>query len=368
MGSVFQKSPNNWAFRYELPGTTQAKRKQKYLSGFPTKKEAEKVLAQINAKLARGEYSTTSNITVAELLDIWLSDHVATELAPKSQVFYDNYVRLYLKPNLGHYKLTELKPNHITSFYSDLFKDGKSADLVNKCHRTLRAALYQAYRWEYTDKKIIDRVKAPAVSRPAPTFWDEYEITEGIKYFSGHSIEFHVIVALNLGLRQGEICGLKEEDINYKNKTIQIRRVVQLINGTVITKPPKTKKSMRLLPLSDSMIKVFKERSKWIRENRLFFGAAYNKDWLGFFSVDNNGDIIHDRYVCNRFRGMMKRCSLPKVTFHDLRHSCASWLLHKGATIKDIQEILGHTNMSTTSDIYSHVVMDTKRELMNKLM
>lgn len=367
MGRVFKKNDGTWGIRYDLPESTRENRKQKQISGFKSEREAKKALTKIEAKILNGTYFTDNKITVEQMLDIWMKDHVRLNLAPKTILFYENYVDVYLKPYLGYIKLSELKPNHITAFYSTLTKEGKSQGILNKCHRTLRACLYSAYNWEYTDKKVIDKVKAPNLERKIHSFWDEDTIKQGIKYFENHAIEFHVIVALNLGLRQGEICGLMEKDIDFKNKTLTITRSLQKVKGEINIKKPKTESSKRILPLSDYMITIFRNRSRWIKKNILFFGEDYNKKWTGFFSVTEKGDIIDDQKVCGYFRRALKKSNLPKVTFHDLRHSCASWLLFKGASMKDIQEILGHSNMSTTADIYSHVTLDKKREFLNKL-
>lgn len=368
MGSIIKRQ-KGWGIKYDLPESTREDRKQKTISGFKTKRDAEKTLAQIEAKIATGNYFTTNNMTVGQMLDMWMTDHVELTLAPKTILFYKNYIDIYLKKYLGDIKLHDLKANHVTSFYNKLKKDNKSNGVINKCHKTLRAALYQAYRWEYTDKKIMDKVTPPRVDKVLPSFWDEKEIKLGLEYFKEHALLFHIKVALNLGLRQGEVCGLKEDDIDYENKTITISRVIQFVNNEVITKSPKTESSNRILPLSHYMINEFQQRSEWIQDNMTFMKDKYNTDWFGYFSVDETGNIIHDRKVSSRFRKAMNRkdCDLKKITFHDLRHSCASWLLFKGAGMKDIQEILGHSSMRTTSDIYSHVTLGQKRDFLNKL-
>jgi integrase len=214
----------------------------------------------------------------------------------------------------------------------------------------------------------MDKVVCPNYIKKQPSFWDLKEAKEGIKFFNTTAIGFHVAVALNLGLRLGEVCGLKECDIDYNKKVLNIARAVQRNRKVkTIVKIPKTETSIRTLPLPDDMIKLFKARSKWIKLNMLQFGAAYSHEWDGFFSVDELGVILHDQSVGSRYRRLIKKSDLRKITFHDLRHSCASLLLDSGVDMKTIQEILGHADFSTTANIYSHVTNSKKLDALNNI-
>jgi len=371
MGSVFKKG-DFWAIRYDLPESTREKRKRKQLTGFLTEKDAKDHLTLMEAEMIKGTYFNHTKITLNELLDIWMRDHVRATLALKTYEYYDNQVRVYLKPYIGHLKISDIKVNHITAFYAKLAKDNVSKGTTAKCHETLRAALNKAYEWEYTNSKIMDRVKPPKVEKNEQSFWDEKMIEKGLKYFKDSNVLFHMIVSINLGMRQGEICGLRETQINYKTKVLTVNRAVQKIKGEVFTKEPKNEPSKRKIPLTDDMVDVFKKRSKWIMENKIKYGEKYNHSWDGYFSVNEFGDIMPDTYISSTFKNTRNRLmkiypDLEYVTFHDLRHSCASWLLSKGVDMKTIQEILGHSSMSTTADIYAHVNVDKKREALEKL-
>jgi len=180
---------------------------------------------------------------------------------------------------------------------------------------------------------------------------------------------------------------LREVDIDYTNKTLFVQQAIQrvknaeeykdmsgviAVNGNVVTKDVKNDSSNRVIPLTDEMVSVFRKRSLWIKECKVRYGSKYDHDWDGYFSVNEFGRIMDDKYVCDSFRSYRERVlekhkDIDRVTFHDLRHSCASWLLFKGVPMKVIQEILGHSSMTVTSDVYTHVSVDKKREALEKL-
>lgn len=368
MGSVSKnKRTGEYLIRYDAPGSTKENRKQKQITGFKKESEARQALIKIEASILTGTYVNVSSMTVSEMLDTWMKDHVRASLAPKTYLFYENYVEVYLKPNLGHYKVKDIRANNIIAFYKSLEDSGKTKGVIGKCHVALRSAFYQAYKWDLIDNKIMDKVSKPKSDPVTHDFWEYEDIQKGLLYFKGHPIEFHVNMALNLGLRQGEVCALKESDIDFKAKVLKVSRAIQIVNKEVVVKVPKTQSSNRELPLSDSIVKLLKQRIKWIKENQLYAGPAYNNEWNGYLSVDELGNILCDQRVSGYFRRAIKKSDLKKITFHDLRHSCASYLLSCGVSLKDIQEILGHSDFSTTANIYAHVTLDNKRKALNQI-
>lgn len=384
MGSVFQnKKTKEWSIRYDLPGSTRTQRKQKQITGFRTEKEAGDNLILIEAKIIKGEYTIDNGMTVSDMLDMWIEDHVMANLKPKTYLFYKNYVDIYLKPNLGQLKLSKIKPTDIATFYKKMKDDKKTNGVINKCHVTLRSAFYQAFKWDLIERKIMDKVTAPKLEKVTPSYWDSEMIEIGLKEFKSTSIYFHVFVAVNMGLREGEICGIREIDIDLTRKTLHVNQAVQRIKnaklyadmtgvkeikGDIVVKDTKNESSDRVLPLTKEMVQFFKSHIQQTKKNKLLFGEDYNKDWEGYLSVDPDGSLIDDICVSKRFKGLIvRRPHLQKVTFHDLRHTCASWLLDRGVDLKTIQTILGHSVLSTTADIYAHVKIDKKREAFEKL-
>jgi len=175
-----------------------------------------------------------------------------------------------------------------------------------------------------------------------------------------------VRVAAYYGFRRSELIGIKWSAIDFENKVISISHKVLTVEGIVyLSDTLKTTSSHRKLPLLPEIEKLLLDRKEEIEDNKLMYGRSYNKKYLDYVFVDDIGDIIKPDYVSNKFRELLKENNLKHIRFHDLRHSCASLLVASGVPMKNIQEWLGHSNFSTTADIYSHLDFSAKIESAN---
>lgn len=368
MGVIKQK--NGYAFRIDVPSTT-GKRTQKYMSGFSSEKEAYAAMIELQHLIHSGNFQTPSTITVTSFIEIWLEDHV-TSLTPKTYRFYNNLYKNYIQNYFNDVKLADLRANHINRFYKHLSDTTTlSSNSIHHIHKTLRTSFNYAVKWDYIDQNPINKVTAPKHVKPQLKYWDHEQISNAIDRLNGNPISWHMKIALLLGLRQGEICALNESDFNFKRHVLTISNTLQYMDKGVVIKAPKTEKSARTIPLSSEVEHLVLERIKEIKENRMLYGPKYNSEWIGYLSVFENGNLITDLYVSKKWSKIMKTinidpitgteynpsnpCYLPPIRFHDLRHSCASWLLFNGVNLKAIQEILGHSSFSVTSDIYAHL-------------
>jgi integrase len=366
MGSVF-KLETSWGIRYEEPGSGRSARKRKQLSGFPTRALAKKALTEIENKINSNAYSTKDNITLSSFFEIWLEDHVKSNLAPKTYLYYSGLFENHIKGYFKLVSLKELKANNINAFYKYLKDKGLSNDISFKCHKTLRACLNMAYKWDYISTQVMHKVTSPKEPETTVQFWEPDTIKYALDVLKGSSVYFHIFVALHLGLRLGEVCALTYTDIDFDKKVLNISKTLQYLNGEVLIKSPKTKTSKRCIPLTENMIQFFRNEMIRQKENQISLGSKYNKEYLSYFSVFDDGTIKNDSYVTKRFKKDIKETDLPLIKFHDMRHSCASWLLYNGVDLKIIQEILGHASFSTTADLYSHIVQEKKKEALENL-
>lgn len=249
--------------------------------------------------------------------------------------------------------------------------------------KPLRAALNFAVKWDYIDLNPIQKATPPKLVKTKLNFWDPAQIVMATERLNGQTITFHMKMALLLGLRQGEICALRESDFDFKQHTLTVNHTLQYLNKEILLKAPKTDKSIRTIPLSFEVEQLVLEQIRLIKENRVLYGPKYNSDWLGHLSVFETGDIITDAYVSKKWTKLMGSINtdsvsgkehapgsdlfLPPIRFHDLRHSCASWLLFNGIDLKRIQEILGHSSFSVTSDTYAHLTSNQLRDGLSSL-
>jgi len=345
------------------------KRKQKWYSGYKTKKEARIALEQMLADIQRGEYVNPSNITLAQYLDEWLEDSKKPVLAPKTYELYEAIIRLYFKPLLGGRELSKLTPSILQRYYTYLREETDlSNTTINYHHKLLRQALDHAVKWLYITKNPCDVMDAPKKNKPEMKAWSVADAQKAQKIFKDAPIYLHVMLAIYTGMRKGEICALRWIDIDFANATCVIRRTAQRVSRKLIFKEPKSEKSARLVVLQQNIIDILKQEKKKQAENRLLMGGSYITEFEGHISVREDGHYIEPGYVSKKFQKILaKNTELPKIRFHDLRHTNASIMLASGIDMKTISERLGHSQIGITMNLYAHVSVEMQRKAVKKL-
>lgn len=381
MASIM-KYGDGYAIRMNVPDGS-GKRSQKFISGFPDRIAAKAAVSQLEAEVTSGTYKAPCELSVADFAAIWLSDHVS-QLTPKTQEHYEHTVS-YITKHLGKIMLEDLRANQIERMYRDLRATKRlHENTIQHIHKTLRSMINTAIRWDYIESSPIPKVLAPKKKKPQLDYWEVSDIQRGLTAMANTTILYHVKLSLFTGLRLGEVCGLREEDINFSHGYFTVNRTMQAIGGEVIVKDPKTEKSRRRIPMNADVTALFRSRLQDIRENRMRYRDKYDEAWLGYLSVFETGEIQTDQYVGRKWRKLMKSLNedpntgrqyepfdplyLKPIRFHDLRHSCASWLLFIGADLKEIQEILGHSSFSVTADLYAHLCDKVIRKTMDKMV
>lgn len=231
---------------------------------------------------------------------------------------------------------------------------------------------YGSYRrWKYAvkieliDSNPADKVERPKKDRFVGSFYDSDEVQRLFEAAKGTKLEIPIFLGAFYGLRRSEALGLKWNAIDFQNNTITIRHTVTscTIDGKrvqVAQDTTKTKSSMRTLPL----VPVFKEKLLTLKEQqkeyRRVCGRCYDKRYLDYICVDEMGTLVSPQYLTTAFPKLLKRNGLRHIRYHDLRHSCASLLLANGVPMKQIQEWLGHSDFSTTANVYAHLDYNSK--------
>ena len=286
---------------------------------------------------------------------------------------YDSYERTILNRIIPYFNkrypkllLQELTPKQIQDYYTyELDVCKVSPNTVIHRHANLRKALQYAFRTGLLDNNPADRVQRPRKERYQAHPYNGEELEVLFEKVKGTNLELGVILAAFYGLRRSEICGLKWDAIDFHRKTITIRHTVTQVKVgdemKLIQKDrTKTKSSHRTLPL----VKPFENLLLAIRDkqdaNRRICGNCYCRDYLDYVYVNEMGELIKPNYLTQAFPDFLERHGLRRIRFHDLRHSCASLLYANGVALKDIQEWLGHSDISTTSNIYTHLDYSSK--------
>ncbi len=364
MRGHIRKRGSTYSIVVDIGNDENGKRKQKWYSGYKTKKEAEKALADIIAKIEKGEYFEPEKMSLATYLDYWLETYAKTNVAPSTYKRYAEFAA-HVKADIGRIMLPKLKPAHIQSFYSVLLERGLSKSTVLKVHRMLHLALKHAVNWQIIISNPTDAVTPPRPDKVEMHVWDVETANKFLHDIGDTSIYIPVLLALQTGMRAGEICGLKWEDVNLKQGTLTVKQTLQRINGVLTVKDTKTAKSKRTIALMDYTVQALKEHKKKQNETKLMVGQTYKDQ--GFVCTWDDGRPYDPHYVGEKFTELVYKLNYPQIRFHDLRHTHATMLLQQGVNPKIVSERLGHSQVSITLDTYSHVLPNMQKEAITKL-
>jgi len=266
--------------------------------------------------------------------------------------------------------LTDFSPQHLESFYIFLRKKNLSGNTLLHYHACVRKALSHALKTGLVPENIADKVDRPKKDKYIAGFYDREELNKLFDLSRGDPLELLIYVTAFYGLRKSEALGLKWEVVDFKNKTVTIKHKVTsaMVDGktTIIAKDKlKTKSSNRTLPLLPQVEeRLLAERARQ-KHNKKLCRKSYEDS--GYIFVNDLGELIRPNYVTQHFSILLTNKGLRKIRFHDLRHSCASLLLSLGIPMKQIQDWLGHSNFSTTADLYAHLDYSSKQDSGNAI-
>lgn len=352
-GSVyFRKSDKKWVASITLEN---GKRKVVYAS---TQQEAIKKRNALIQEQERGKIVTKPSQTVAQYLEYWL-DVYKQSIRPRSYERYEQIVRLHLVPTIGKTRLDKLLPQQVQSLYAQKQKEGLSANTVLTIHNMLHRALKSAVRWGLVSQNACDNVEVP---RKAPYQIHPLTLAQTLILLDtvrGHKHEALFVLAVATGMRRGELAGLKWQDVDLEQGVLHINRslvrVPTRMGSGYMEAEPKTEKSRRSIPLPGFALEAL--QAHWQKQQRIKKEAGefwQEHDYVFCTPLGEHINPGHD--MLDEFKSILKRAGLPNVRFHDLRHGAATLLLGMGTHPKIVQEWLGHHDIGTTMDTYSHVL------------
>lgn len=334
-----------------------------------TKRDAERELARLVNEVQTGTYVPPSRLTVAAYLDTWTEEYARSQVSAKTLERYEEIVRCHLAPALGHHLLDDLKPIHIQAYYTRALRAGRRdgrgglAPLtVRHHHRVLCQALEQAVRWQFLVRNPANGVQAPRVQRRAPEVLDEKQTAQLLRAVHDSTLLVPVTLAATTGLRRGEILALQWRDIDFSAGSLRVRRTLEETRLGRRFKEPKSAKSRRVVSLPTLTLDALRSHRAEQARIRLMVGPAYADHDL-VCPRAHDGEPLAPRSLTHAFTLLMRRLpDLPRIRFHDLRHSHASHLLRQNVHPKIVSERLGHAAIGITRDVYSHVLPGLQEE------
>jgi integrase len=302
-----------------------------------------------------GLFFDADNLKVGEYLERWLVDSVLDTVRPTTYERYEQIVRIHVRPALGGVKLKNLTPAHVRGLYREKLQAGLSPRTVQYIHVTLHKALNQAEQDGLIPRNATEAVRPPQVRKEEIRPLTAEQVEMLFEAVRDDRLESLYILAVHTGLRQGELLGLKWEEVDLEAGTLQVRRTLTTAKGGPVLRAPKTKASRRTVKLSPTALEAL--RSHLERQLREIDQAGDLWRENGLIFASESGEPLDRRYITtHHFKPLLKRAELPHIRFHDLRHTCATLLLTKNVNPKVVSEMLGHASIAITLDTYSHVL------------
>ena len=363
-GSITRhKKSGLYMARYTIQTPTGTKRKTIY--GKEREEVADKLIEALSNR-NKGLVFDVDNLKLGEYLGRWLTDSVRDTVRPTTFERYEQVVRLHIRPVLGKVKLKNLTAAHVRGLYRHKLDAGLSPRTVQYVHVTLHKVLKQAIADGLIPRNATEAVKPPQVRREEMQPLTAEQVKVLFQAAKGDRLEALYVLAVTTGLRQGELLGLRWDDIDLEVGTLQVRRTLTTAKGGPVLSAPKTKGSRRTVKLSPTALEALRSHLARQLEEIDRVGSLWREKGLIFAA--EVGEPLRRQYVtARRFKPLLRRAGLPEIRFHDLRHTCATLLLSENVNPKVVSEMLGHATIAITLDTYSHV-LPTMQESAAKAM
>lgn len=349
--------------------------KRVYFYGKTQGEVKDKLRDAIHKKEREGGYNEPSRLYLGEWLDIWYNEYAKPQLKPTTWDGYGKWIKNHIKPELGGTLLRELEPTQIQRFYNRKLTekplngrgDTLSAKSIKQMHIVISQCLEQAVFEGKIFRNPAKATKPPKWEEKEAVFLTEKQIKDFMKNIADDRWFSSFFTVMGSGLRLGELCALKWSNVDLENGVIHVKESVVRIKSNskegpktkLIIQTPKTKSSIRVIPVPAEVVTELKRWEKRRKEEMLRIGRP-SKELDGFVFARIDGKMIDPGSLSRHFLELMRDNGLKGIHFHTMRHSYASLLLKAGEHPKVVQELLGHSSIQTTMDIYSHVDPEIK--------
>ncbi|BCA35680.1 tyrosine-type recombinase/integrase [Bacillus thuringiensis] len=361
-GRTVKKDQNTkkWYFILTHGKKEDGKPRQFKKRGFKTKQEAHKAMVELEQSLTLGTYIQPNKILYKEyLLERFLEDKM-TKVKKQTLNTYRWIVEKHIIPAIGDVELTKLNPMIIQGLYNKLTKEKVLSDEnIQKVHTLINDSLKKAERWGLIARNPAALVDRPKAVKKEITVWNVEEVRQFLKY-AKESGRYYIafLLALTTGMRQGEILGLRWKDVDCENGCVRITQTLSS-DGKDLLPYTKTKSGSRTIDLPEETVTALKKHWLFIRGEREKNCSYKNLDLV---VCTEFGTPTHKSNIRRVFKSIIKKVGIPKIRFHDMRHTHATLLLLQGVNPKIVSERLGHADVRITLDTYSHLLPSMQKD------
>ena len=366
-GSIRKRKDGRWEGRYTA-GHDPATGKTIYKNVLgKTQAEVKEKLKRAIEDSAKLDMSKVGQYTVGQWMDVWFENYAKIKVRPSSHQTYRGYIENHIKPNIGSIPLNKLTSLELQKFYKKLLGNGRverieskkqpkglSAKTVRNINQIISSALNLAIEQKLLLTNPADACALPKLEHREMKTLPVEQLASFLREAKESGVFEMYYIELATGLRRGELLGLKWSDIDLEHGNLRVQRQIVRIDGEIVEAPLKTKNAYRTLPLSTDAVDVLKEQKK----------KCGNSPYV--FPSPTGGPISPDS-VLHMLHRVLKRAGLPKVRFHDLRHTFATLALQNGVDIKTVSGMLGHFSAGFTLDTYDHVTTSAQKEAANTM-
>ncbi len=359
-GTISERSDGRWEARLSLPNG-----KRKCFYGKTRKDVAQKLAAALRDQ-QQGLPIVAERQTVAQYLEQWLNDTARHTLRPRTFIRYQQLIRKHALPSLGKLALAKLTPQHLSALYGERLATGLSPRSVQFLHAVLHRALKQAMRWDLIARNPADLVDAPRPKRPEIHPLTAEAVQRLREAAQGDPLEALYALALMTGMRQGEILGLRWADLDLDAGRLEVHHTLYHARDGWHLAEPKTGRSRRMVKLAPSVVAALKAHRARQAADRLQVGPAWQDH--GFVFTSSVGTPLNFSHLRQRsWLPLLRRAGLPSVRFHDLRHTVATGLLQDGVPLVKVRDLLGHSTITITADIYAAHLPPEQDEIADRM-
>lgn len=356
-GSIYRRQDGRWC-----ASVTLADGRRRSFYGKTRAEVGQKLILALKAQ-QDGMPIPGDRLTVGHYLQQWL-ESARPSLRPRTWTRHEQYVRLHAIPHVGKLPLARLGPQHLQRLYAEKLEAGLSPTSVAHLHAVLHRALVQATRWGLTARNVAALVSPPRVKRLEMRTLSPEQVNTLLEAARGDRLEALYVLAVTTGMRQGELLALRWRDVNLDAGTLQVTATLQ--QHSLALTEPKTVASRRQVLLTKAAIAALRRHRVAQTEERLRLGPAWEDSDLVF--ANEVGRPVDARNLMRRsFYPLLAKAGLPQVRFHDLRHTAATLMLAQGVHPKIASEMLGHSQVAITLNLYSHVTPTMQRQAVDAM-
>lgn len=356
-GHIVERSPGKWAIVLDVP--SEGKRRRKWHTFHGTKRQAETECARLIAELAGGNYVEPAKTTLQEYFIQWLK-HEKANVSPKTLQRYEELLLKNVAPIIGSTTLNKLSAAAIDAAWGKLLENGRrdgkgglSPRTVHHCRRVMLTAMDQAVKWDLLKRNPVALTRPPKVERKQMEAYSAPQTAVLLDELRASRVFIPVLLAALCGMRRGEIIALRWKDIDLAGAVIAVTRSAEQVGTEVRYKETKSGKA-RTVALSSTVLEELRRHRLSQAEEQLKLGIRPSEESFVVAQID--GAPLKPVSLTHEWTRLLAKTDLPRIRFHDLRHSHATQLLAAGVHPKIASERLGHSTIGITLDLYSHVM------------